>query len=124
MHLQNLLKGVHARPGMYGLDGSYPAAVNFIRGCDFGNDFALLRGFREWLLVRLGYNSSLDWSALCLRLAFEVEESGRTTDPVSAEEHRRAVDTLFALVDGFLTDARDPHKLAAMYQEYQSLAAH
>lgn len=90
---------------MYGLDGSYAQYVPFIRGCDFATGSALLQGFNGWLSARLGYESSLDWAELCLRVAFGVAEGANTVRPGTAAEETAAADALFALLDEFLADS-------------------
>ncbi|MGC7096156.1 hypothetical protein ACPZ19_15895 [Amycolatopsis lurida] len=103
MAFRERVAAVRKRPGMFGLDGSYPAYVLFLRGCDFATEFALLRGFAGWLNRRIGEESSLDWPDLCLRLAFDVESGADTRRPATPAEHELAADTLFTLLDEFLT---------------------
>jgi hypothetical protein len=93
---------------MWGLDGSFGQFCAFLTGVDAGNDWQLLSGFREWLVVRADTGNNLVWSGLVLRLAFPDVETGwheRLTDP---DANMRAVDTLFALLDQFL-DLRAEH---------------
>lgn len=93
---------------MYGLDGSYSAAVSFVLGCDAATSGVLLSGFREWLIVRLGDGNNLAWTALVTRIV----SPGM---PVPNEE---ATAGLFQLLDEFLAlrDRRDG--MARIYDQY------
>lgn len=66
---RDLFTAVHRSPESYGLDGSYSQAVAFVLGCDAGNDWSLLLGFREWLATRLGCEANLAWPALVMMAA-------------------------------------------------------
>ena len=52
MNYRELFQQIRERPGMWGLDGSYGQFCAFLLGCDAGNAWPLLTGFREWLVVR------------------------------------------------------------------------
>lgn len=102
---RDLVARVRARPGLYGLDGSYHPTVAFLIGLDLGRSGGLLAGFTPWLLAREGVESSLDWSALCLEEAFPGE-GVRHWGGLTAERQRVASDLLLALLLEFL-DERD-----------------
>jgi hypothetical protein len=54
MDYRSLFADVRSRPGMFGLDGSFHDFTVFLRGCEAGNDWQLLAGFRESLVARCG----------------------------------------------------------------------
>jgi hypothetical protein len=115
---RKLFADIQSRPGMWGLDGSFGQFCAFVTGADAGNDWQLLTGFREWLVVRADAGNNLTWPALILRLAFpgvEIGQRERLTDP---DGNTQAVDTLFALLAEFL-DLRTPQGgTVAMFDEY------
>lgn len=121
MCFREALSKVHASPGMYGLNGSYLSFVTFLMGCDFGNAGGLLRGFNEWLAVRLGQPIRLHWSALCLMIAFPSEDPRVTSKSLTADQDPQAVEALFALVDEFLEASWDLRKMTCMYHDYWEL---
>ncbi|MFD3437253.1 hypothetical protein ACFWU3_07085 [Streptomyces sp. NPDC058685] len=111
-----------ARPGMYGLNGTYHPTAMLLMGFDLARDGALLRGFREWLTVRKGEPSSLVWYALVFQEALpgvSLLNWGR----LEPEQDLRAVDHLFSLVLEFLDVRDDADVLARMYMEYHGLHA-
>src|SRR5439155_10334091 len=65
------------RPTMYVPSLDFDAVAGFFQGFDVATYGGLLTGFREWLIVRLGYANNLAWTQLVLRLAFPDAESPR-----------------------------------------------
>ncbi|MGW8956008.1 hypothetical protein [Streptomyces sp. NPDC055709] len=118
-------QGVRARPGLYGLNGSYKSAVMFLIGFDEARSGGLLRGFTEWLVVRKGECSSFGWQALVLDEALpDVDSWGWSKlDSSTSEQQREAVDLLLSLLLGFLAVRDDVPALARMYAKYHSLHA-
>jgi hypothetical protein len=115
---RTLFAEISRRPGLYGLDGSFEQFAAFVSGVDAGNDWQLLTGFREWLIVRLGDGNNLAWSGLVLRLAFPDGWPGlrdRLKDP---EQNRVASETLFQLLDEFLARRAAHDEPAAIFDEY------
>ncbi len=79
---------------------SYPifeAVVAFIQGYNMACEGALLLGFREWLIVRLGDGLCLTWPDLVLRVAFPDSGDPLAELTASAEGERTAVDTVWRL---------------------------
>jgi hypothetical protein len=113
-----LFERVKKYPGMYIVEETYEEAAAFVLGCDAGNEFGLLAGFRQWLIVRLNYGNNLAWIGLVLCIAFPngpVHWKG-TTAPRA--ENKIAVDTLFDLLIEFLRE-RDQHDgLTKIYERY------
>ena len=100
---RTFLANIHQRPGLYGLDGSFAQYCVFVDGVDHGTDRLLLDGFREWLVARAGKGGNLVWRALVLHLAFPGGDRPDRDPAESPEANRIAVDTLFGLLDEFLT---------------------
>lgn len=99
-----LFSSVRARPRMFNLDGSYASMVAFLTGYSIGNSSVVLHGFNGWLVVRLGYETSLNWPSLCLRIALPDGDSKFFLTPMNEEQNSRAVDVLFQLLEDFLED--------------------
>lgn len=92
---------IRARPGMYGLNGTYYPTVTFLIGYDLGSSGALLRGFTEWLVTRKGEATSLSWAALVLEETFPGAGI-RSGHSLAADQQQAAVDGLFTLLLAFL----------------------
>jgi hypothetical protein len=115
---RTLFAEISRRPGLYGLDGSFDQFRAFVSGADAGNDWRFLTGFREWLIVRLGYGNNLTWPGLVLRLAFPEDQPdlrNRLKDP---DRNRIACETLFRLLDEFLARRAAHDEPAAIFDEF------
>lgn len=125
MNDRQYFEGVAARPGLYGLNGSYKSAVMFLVGFDEARSGGLLRGFTEWLVVRKGECSSFGWQALVLDEALPGVDSWGWSklDGSTPEQEREAVDLLLSLLLEFLAVRDDVPALARMYAQYDSLHA-
>ena len=141
MNYRELFASMHKRPGMYGLDGSFTQFGIFLEGCNTATSGWLLAGFNEWLLMRLGHESSLSWSALVEWLAFPayrqltteslgdddddryvneqlVFPPGSSFSALSDADNALAVETLFRLLDEFLQVREQPPGLTTIFSEY------
>ncbi|MEU8078802.1 hypothetical protein AB0B31_25615 [Catellatospora citrea] len=114
-HFRDLFRLVGLRPGMYGVQ-NYAETTAFVTGCDAATGWMLLEGWREWLLVRLGSESSLVWSALVLELTPGV--GLQPARHLSAEAETAAHDQLFDLLDQFLTVKEQRDGLRQVFAEY------
>ncbi|MEU2496504.1 hypothetical protein QRN89_10395 [Streptomyces chengbuensis] len=117
---KQLIEHLRARPGIYGLNGTYHPTAMLLLGFDLARDGGLLRGFREWLVVRKGEPSSAVWYALVFQESLPGV-SLRNWGRLEPEQDQRAVDHLFSLVLEFLDVRDDSDSLARMYAKYQSL---
>jgi hypothetical protein len=104
---RELFTHVRDRPGMYLQGGDrYDVVTAFILGCDMGNSGGLLRGFEEWLLQRRGGPRNVHWSGLVVSIAFsEDDKEPPLIQNFDADQHRRAVATLWELGDQFLRES-------------------
>ncbi|MFG1761682.1 hypothetical protein [Micromonospora echinofusca] len=118
MDYRKLFADVHRRPGMFTLDGSFHDFTVFIRGCEAGNDWQLLAGFREWLVTRCGRGDNLIWEALVLHQAFPDGPPQREQLEAEAELNRVAVEALFRLLDEYLQRRTEHGGLANIFDEY------
>jgi hypothetical protein len=141
MNYREFFAAVHKRPGMYGLDGTFTQFQIFLEGCDAATSWSLLAGFNEWLLMRLGRESNLSWSALVRWLAFpayrqlitetlgdDADDSyvserlvfppGSSFNALSDDDNALAVETLFRLLDEFLELREQPRGLTKIFSEY------
>jgi hypothetical protein len=102
VNYRELFAEVRQRPGMFGVEGSYRSLCAFVLGVNAGNGWALLLGFQEFLVTRLGYGDNLFWSALVSHLAFPGSDRDRhaVLDEPGYDEIASA--TLFQLLDEFL----------------------
>ncbi|MEE6261261.1 hypothetical protein [Plantactinospora sonchi] len=106
---------VRKRPLMYLVRADYSSAVAFVLGCHVAEE-AVLTGFREWLVTRVGCGSNLTWWSLILRLTDPVgPKNARELDP---ESDGKAFEALFSLLDEFLALRAEPDGLQRIYRAY------
>jgi hypothetical protein len=95
-------------------DLPFDKLVAFVVGLDLGTRGRLLDGFREYLILRLGEESSLSWDGL----AVKVTAPGAAPRPANAEDDRAAVDGLFELLDEFLAEFPEGRSRQRLHHEY------
>jgi hypothetical protein len=102
------------------MDGTFHDFTVFVRGCEAGNDWQLLTGFREWLVTRSDGGDNLIWEALVMRLAFPDQSSGPTREELAQNPalNKIAVDRLFELLDEFLQRRAEHSGAAKIFDEY------
>ena len=118
MDYRKLFSDVRQRPGLFGLDGSFHDFTVFVRGCEAGNDWQLLAGFREWLVTRNGHGDNLVWEALVLHQAFPDGPPRRERLREEPELDEVAVGALFRLLDEFLELRAAHNGLARIFDGY------
>lgn len=115
-----LFESLKLRTSMYLDSGSYAEASAFVQGCDAGNDYGLLYGFREWLIVRLNGYNNLHWSALVLHSAFPTE-TVTSEDIISSKERNKiAVNELCDLLIEFLREREKYDGILKIFERYFS----
>lgn len=67
MNLAVMTENLRSRPGMFGLDGTFPMYVAFLRGYAFSEEAEWLRGFKYWLAEKRGGGFNLGWEFLVIR---------------------------------------------------------
>jgi hypothetical protein len=104
---------------MYGLDGSYGAYVTYLYGYDAGSRDSALLGFREWMLLKLGHESSFVWSSLVTQVALPEVSPGPGYRDLDEEQNKVAVEALFRFLGEFLRD-RDSRRdgLRTIFRDY------
>lgn len=118
MEYRELFRSVRQRPAVHGLDGSCGAVTAYVLGCDAAISGALLTGFREWLIVRLGDGNNLAWPALVARICCPGIPLDRFPYQLDAESNARAHDGLFELLDEFLAAREQSGGLARVFAKY------
>jgi len=105
---------------MFVMDGTFYNFTAFVRGCEAGNDWQLLTGFREWLVARADGGDNLIWEALVLRLAFPDRSHGPSREELTTDStlNGTAVETLFGLLDEFLQRRVEHGEVAKIFDEY------
>jgi hypothetical protein len=122
VNYRELFAEVRQRPGVFGVKNTYWPVVSFVTGVDVGTDWALLTGFQEFLVTRLGYGHNVGWMGLVPRLAFPDDADQWTAKLDEPGGDAVAIDTLFRLLDEFLEirSDRDGHlRIAAGYLEWE-----
>ncbi len=117
MALPFVLQQVIKRPGMYLPVVEFDVAAGLIQGFDLASSGGLLVGFREWLVLKLGYGNNLAWPGLVFRLAFP--DSASCQHPIPGEQQKCAVDSLFGLLEEFWQERESDHGLRRIYLRYQ-----
>jgi hypothetical protein len=104
---------------MYLQEETYAAVSAFVLGYDLAAQGGVLKGFREWLIVRLGAGNNLAWMALVLHLAFPGKSDPQVALQSSAATQRHAMDILFQLIAEFDDYRAAPDGLRKIYFEYE-----
>jgi hypothetical protein len=119
MSLPAVLENVKKHPGMYVYKVEFDSVAAFIDGFNLATNGGLLVGFREWLIVKLGYGDNLAWPALALRLAFPEAESP-ASQLLHADNQKRAVAALFEFLEAFLQEREAPDGLRRLFLGYEA----
>jgi hypothetical protein len=111
-----LLRQVRIRPGIYFGSGdlTFDRLVAFVVGLDIGAQGGLLDGFREYLILRIGEESSLWWPGVAIR----VSRPDATSRPATDEDDRMAVEDIVGLLDEFLAEFPVGRSRKRLFQEY------
>ena len=119
-HHRELFENVRKRTGMFFRNETYDVVAAFVYGYDQAYEGGLLRGFREWLIVRLRTGSNLAWPALVAHAAFPNAKSPQNEVCVDAATERRAIDTLFDLLGEFDEVVGKHDGLKDIFREYEA----
>jgi hypothetical protein len=116
MKLPDVLLHALERSGMFFQPAEFDVAAAFLEGFDTAvNDGALI-GFREWLIIKLGYGNNLGWPRLVLYLAFpDTKEPQRQ---LSTAEQKTAMIAMRDLLKEFAQDREAPNGLLRIYLRY------
>ncbi len=117
MELPDLLEHVLRCPGMYCPKVDYDLITAFINGVDHGNNCGLLKGFREWLIVRLNSGNNQVWTELVLHFAYP--ESASPRDDLAKSDHTHAINTLRTLLERYWNARREMHGLCWIFVDYK-----
>lgn len=104
------------RPGPWiGGEPKYREVCAFLTGCDAATDFTLLRGFREWFVVRIDGPNNYHW--IGLPPIAQLPED-RRAGPYTIEEERQLVDALWESVIDFLDESAEFGGYARIFERY------
>ena len=112
------LEFIKQRPLMWLPSEDFNVVAAYILGMDAACNRALLKGFREWLILKLGRGNNRTWIALVLELAHPDMD-----DPASAlqseEGQLKAIEQLFLCLEGFFGATAKDRGLRSIYVKYQ-----
>ncbi|GAB3876913.1 hypothetical protein ACFQ1S_06155 [Kibdelosporangium lantanae] len=96
---------VRLRPGMYVERPGFLTLAVYVEGY-MGHagrhGDSVFAGWRGWLADRLGHSHNLAWPLLVVRIAFPGSVGGPWD--LAPEDDAKAVETMFSLLDEFLTE--------------------
>ncbi|MER6768184.1 hypothetical protein ABT389_00220 [Streptomyces bacillaris] len=118
MEYRQLFTDVRRRPGSYGLSGSFREAVAFINGCDAGNSWGLLVGFREWLALKAETEANLAWPFLILKIAKIPAGDSEAGVQFSGADEAKSLEVLFEELDSFLSARNGVHGATVIIAKY------
>jgi hypothetical protein len=107
------LSNVCARTGMFVHPDTYQSFCAYVQGYDAATSYSLLRGFREWLVLRLRDGSNLAWTALVKDVI-----SARGHQGASDIQERAAIEQLFELIRDFIAERGDDVEAASIFSRY------
>lgn len=117
MSLPYNLDNVRKCPSMCLPVVSYDAAVAYVEGANAACDGGLLRGFREWLIVKFGGGNSLVWWALVLFLIFP-ESKNPLVEYDKFDDQQALIEQMYGLLDNFYEE-RQEKGLRRIYMDYE-----
>ena len=91
---------------VFGAERTAQQVIAFVAGFDAATGYSMLRGFQEWLVVRLGDGHEVHWMGLVARSVAQAN------DPA---------DGVLALVDDFLSDVDDRDGRRVLYRRFDEL---
>lgn len=112
-------KHIRSHRGMYFIGESVDEAVAFINGFDLARNEALLLGFREWLVVRVGEGWNLSWPPMVQMFATKRAENVHQGENKRGSTARRdLVDEVLCTLLEFLED-KEKRGLRSVYLDFQ-----
>ena len=116
---RSLFETLRMRPGMYVQEPTYATLCAFVLGYDLALDGGVLRGFREWLITRLGDANNLAWPALVLRAAFPGAPNPEAEVHSSTASQKQAINVLFELIGEFDRLRAEPDGMRRIFAAYE-----
>ena len=114
------LRGVMgARLQIFGGEPSVEQANAFLAGFDVASGYSLLRGYQEWLVVRLGGGYNIHWFALGHKLALGVGPYDPTPTSAAGEQNDAGVRVLEFVVE-FLEEMGRLDGRRNLYVQYEA----
>lgn len=121
MDYKELFDDVRNHTRMYVRTGTYDEVAAFVLGCDAANDFCLLHGFREWLVLKVDGYDNFVWTELVLRLAFPGSVDPSAAVATSPANNRVAINALFDMLSDFFVARGVRHeRLKDIFCQYQA----
>lgn len=114
---KKLIKDVKKYPISFIFSYDLECLFAFLTGCDAESNWAMLRGYREWLVAKHKLPTNLHWTA-CVRIVLMNYHNIHADYHLSEESAKKAVDiTLDSLLD-FYDAAESRHGLLKIYFDY------
>ncbi len=114
-----LLKWLRLRPGNYVGSTRFDVIAGYLQGLDAGNEGGLLQGFREFLVMKADDGVNLVWVGLVLLLALPDDQYESQSEFASPEAEKKAVDTLFDLLEEFMALRKENGGLRRIFRDYE-----
>ncbi len=96
---------------------TYDTVTSFLLGFNWAHEGCLLRGFNEWLVLRVGTGTNLVWSELPLYLAFPSVLNPRQ-ELTSEANNQKAIQVLFECLESFFKETSDSLELRKLFVRY------
>lgn len=111
-HLRYVAAHMHE---VFGREPHLDQAIGFVAGFDAAWGYSLLRGFHEWLVVKLGDGFNTHWFGLVRRIV--VDEPASQLDQLEAQ----VVERFFEVVLEFLDDIETLQGRRRLYLGFENL---
>ncbi len=110
------IKNLQKYIGMYISQQTYTHTVAYLNGMNNAYNDNLLKGFREWLIVKFDTGNNLCWDVIILQGLFE--EGKIHSLNAECENNQFLIQTLFQLLNEFLSE-RETLGLAEIELKYK-----
>lgn len=112
---------VENRRVVFGGAPTIAQALAFIAGFNVATGYSLLRGFEEWLVVRLGGGYNIHWYGLVRSLALGIGPWDEPAADLGHEDEEAAAIRIFEAVIDFLGTMDDPSARRGVLSSYERL---
>ena len=117
-HFRETLRKVQQHPGGWLVEPTLASHIAFALGLDEGTGGNLLVGFREYLVARIGTNTTWFWPGLALWLTEPIGPKGRGVGTLPADLNDRAIATWYQHLDACLAMRSTSDGLVEIYADY------
>ena len=117
---KTLIKNLCTRPEMWVIPGTYDNVCAYLCGYDKATNMETLKGFREWLIPKVGGGSNLTFDLLALKYLYPKETLNHTYPWPKNLDQKQTIKLFGNLILEFLDFRESPKGLEYIYKDYEN----